>query len=253
MGGREEVKLLGTWYSPVVLRAKIALHLKSVDYGYVEEDLFGSKSELLLNSNPVHKKVPVLIHNGKPVCESFNIVDLNTSMRRGNHLDRPFFLLILMIELSLASGLPSLMTSISTQIVSLSRGHWFPALRAAEITKSEATKAKGMEEVEEGLLRLEDVFVAISKGKSFFGGEEIGFIDICLGSFLVLLKAKEKLNGEKLLDESKTPFLCKWADIYLSDEMVKNVVPEIDKVAVIWDYDHHCKLRLITWPARPLW
>ena len=74
MGEREEVKLLGTWYSPVVIRAKIALRLKSVDYDYVEEDLFGSKSELLLKSNPVYKKVPVLIHNSKPVCESLNIV-----------------------------------------------------------------------------------------------------------------------------------------------------------------------------------
>ena len=69
------MKLLGTWYSPVVARAKIALRLKSVDYDYFEEDLFGSKSELLLKSNPVHNKVPVLIHNNKPILESLNIVE----------------------------------------------------------------------------------------------------------------------------------------------------------------------------------
>lgn len=108
---------------------------------------------------------------------------------------------------------------------------WFPALKAAAITKSEDVKAKSMEEVEEGLFRLEEAFVAISKGKPFFGGETIGFMDICLGSFLVLLKAREKLKGEKLLDESKTPSLCKWADEFLSHDTVKNVVPEIDKVA----------------------
>ncbi|XP_010470210.1 PREDICTED: glutathione S-transferase U15-like [Camelina sativa] len=217
MGERDEVKLLGTWYSPVVLRAKIALHLKSVDYDYVEEDLFGSKSELLLKSNPVYQKVPVLIHNGKPVCESLNIVEY--------------------IDETWKSSGPSILPS-HPHDRALARfwsafvdDKWFPAFIAATITKSEDTKAKGMEEVEEGLLRLEDVFVAISKGKPFFGGEAIGLIDICLGSFLVLLKAKEKLNGEKFLDESKTPFLCKWADIFLSDEMVKNVVPEIDKVA----------------------
>ncbi|ESQ29541.1 hypothetical protein EUTSA_v10023760mg [Eutrema salsugineum] len=108
---------------------------------------------------------------------------------------------------------------------------WFPALRAAAITKSEDAKAKGMEEVEEGLLRLEEAFVALSKGKPFFGGEDIGLMDICFGSFLVLLKAREKLKGEKLLDESKTPSLCKWADEYLSDDTVKNVVPNVDKIA----------------------
>jgi len=74
MGEKEEVKLLGVWYSPYAIRPKIALRLKSVDYDYVEENLFGSKSELLLKSNPVHKKVPVLLHNNKPIVESLNIV-----------------------------------------------------------------------------------------------------------------------------------------------------------------------------------
>lgn len=37
------------------------------------ENLFGGKSELLLKSNP-HQKVPVLLHDGKPICESTIIV-----------------------------------------------------------------------------------------------------------------------------------------------------------------------------------
>jgi glutathione S-transferase len=73
-GGRNgELKLLGMWASPFVTRANLALRIKGLSYENVEEDL-GNKSELLLSSNPVHKTVPVLIHNGKPICESSVIV-----------------------------------------------------------------------------------------------------------------------------------------------------------------------------------
>uniref|UniRef100_A0ACD5UWZ2 Uncharacterized protein n=1 Tax=Avena sativa TaxID=4498 RepID=A0ACD5UWZ2_AVESA len=74
MAGGDELKLLGSWLSPFATRVKLALALKGLSYTEVEEDLFCSKSELLLRSNPVHKKVPVLIHNGAAVCESVIIM-----------------------------------------------------------------------------------------------------------------------------------------------------------------------------------
>jgi len=66
-----------------VIRARIALNLKGLSYGYTEESLY-DKSDLLVRSNPVHKKVPVLIHNGKSVCESQNIVSYVDEVFPGN-------------------------------------------------------------------------------------------------------------------------------------------------------------------------
>ncbi|XP_047957694.1 glutathione S-transferase U17-like isoform X2 [Salvia hispanica] len=72
--GSNQVQLLGAWPSPYVLRCRIALNIKSTNYQFLEET-FGSKSDLLLKSNPVHKKIPVLIHAGRPICESLIIVE----------------------------------------------------------------------------------------------------------------------------------------------------------------------------------
>ena len=67
------MKLLDFWPSMFGMRVRIALAEKGVAYEYMEQDL-RNKSPLLLQMNPVYKKIPVLVHNGRPICESSIIV-----------------------------------------------------------------------------------------------------------------------------------------------------------------------------------
>ncbi|XP_018683956.2 glutathione S-transferase U18-like [Musa acuminata AAA Group] len=69
-GGSEAHRGVG---DPVRGEVGIALGLKGVESELLQDEL-GKKSELLLRSNPVSKKIPVLLHRGRPACESMVIV-----------------------------------------------------------------------------------------------------------------------------------------------------------------------------------
>ncbi|XP_051135258.1 probable glutathione S-transferase parA [Andrographis paniculata] len=73
MAEDDELIVLDFWSSPFGARVRIALREKGLEFESIEQDLV-NKSSLLLEMNPVNKQLPVLIRNGKPICESTIIV-----------------------------------------------------------------------------------------------------------------------------------------------------------------------------------
>lgn len=211
MAGAEDLKLLGMWASPFVLRVKLALSLKGLSYEYVEEDL-RNKSELLLKSNPVHNKVPVLIHNGKAVCESSVIVQ---------YIDEAFA----GAGLSLLPSDPyerALARFWAAYIDDKLLAAWTKTSRA----KTEEERAEGKEQSAVAVENLEGALREFSKGKPFFGGDSAGYLDVMLGGLLGWVRASEELYGIKSFDPAKAPLLAAWADSFGALEEVESVMPD---------------------------
>jgi glutathione S-transferase len=77
---------------------------------------------------------------------------------------------------------------------------------------------------------LEEAFEKCSKGKSFFGGDNIGYLDISVGSYLGWIKAVEKIVGIRFLNEEKVPGLAAWSERFCAHDAVKEIMPDSDKL-----------------------
>ncbi|XP_042456986.1 probable glutathione S-transferase GSTU6 [Zingiber officinale] len=213
----EDVKVLGLSLSPFVIRVRIALRLKRVEYELVEVRITEPKSEILVKSNPVYKKIPVLLHRGKPICESAVIVQYideewtdgggSSSILPADPFDRAiarFWAAYIDIKL--------------------------PApVRALRFETEAAKEVELAEQIRQALGLLEEAFVECGKGKGFFGGDAVGYVDIALGSYLGWMMALEKAKSVKLLDAEKLPRLAGWAERFLAEESVKGLVPDADE------------------------
>ncbi|KAJ9549121.1 hypothetical protein OSB04_021664 [Centaurea solstitialis] len=206
MAKNGDIRLLGTPASPYVNRVQFVCNLKSIDYEYVAENL-ACKSELLLISNPVHKKVPVLLHaNESPICESLVIIE---------YLDeiKPDVYRILLQILS------------SEQIIDFG-----PIILITRITQGKEGKEAIKEQIIEGSIVLEEALVKTCNGKAYFGGDNVGYLDVVLGCFLSWTYFVEKENEFKIFDEVRTPRLVDWATRIWSHEAFKGAIPDNETI-----------------------
>ncbi|CAD6211728.1 unnamed protein product [Miscanthus lutarioriparius] len=189
MSEAEAVRVIGLWASPFVIRVLIALKLKGVKYELVEE-VVGKKSELLLRSNLVHKKIPVLLHHGKPIS---GVSHHRPVHRRGLVLRR--------------AGLPPRrpLHPCGPAVLGTSEtNHALPGwltltqlLRRSAYSRERMTGAKrpsGGAAVRRPAA-LGGGFREAQPGKHYFGGDSVGYLDIALVSYVGWVKAVEKIAG----------------------------------------------------------
>ncbi|XP_050377295.1 glutathione transferase GST 23-like [Argentina anserina] len=204
----EKVQLLGHWASPFALRVEWTLKLKEIEYEYVQEDL-PNKSHLLLKYNPVYKKIPVLVHGGKPIAESLVILEYLDENWKHNPIlpEDPY-------ERAQARFWARFVEE-----------KFIPAMMSAFSKKGEE-KEKAAKEARENLKILESGLGE----KQFFGGESIGFVDIAAGWIGVWARMVEEIAEVTLIDIETMPLLDAWFRRVLDVPIIKECLPPQDKV-----------------------
>ncbi|KAH7330944.1 hypothetical protein KP509_20G009300 [Ceratopteris richardii] len=207
----QTLKLLSAWPSMFCMRVLIALKLKRLDYEYQEEDLL-NKSQFLLSSNPVHKKVPVLIHNDKPLCESLIIVQYIDEVWPSPPTRSPI--------------VPA--DPYDRAIARFWADYVDNKFHEAAARLMRSPEGELQEQAKKDMLGCLAVFDELLRDLSlkgpFFGGQHIGLVDIALAPYLCWLHAFETIGAFKLLDEGRCPHLCKWANDVLENPCVKEAL-----------------------------
>ncbi|XP_047336948.1 probable glutathione S-transferase [Impatiens glandulifera] len=194
----QKVVLLDLMASPFGALVRIGFAEKGVEYERMEEDL-SNKSTLLLEMNPIHQKIPVLIHNGKPICESSVILEYIDEVWSGNsHLfpSDPY-----------------------------ERAHtrfWIDYIGQNIYNKASAfayktTSVEMQEAAKKELVKCYKVLEEELGNKPYFGRESFNAIDITLIPFYTWFHSLEKL-GLKIREEC--PKIVEWSERCMKRETV---------------------------------
>ncbi|KAJ0514640.1 putative glutathione transferase [Helianthus annuus] len=204
----EQLILLDFWASMFGMRVRIALAEKGIPYEYREEDL-RNKSQLLLDMNPVHKKIPVLIHNGKPICESSIIVQYIDEV--WSH-KAPLFP---------SDPLHKARARFWADFIDKKLYQTGRNLYTAKGEEHEASRNEFLE-----CLKLLEGELG---DKPYFGGETFGYVDVSLIPFYSWFQAYETFGNFNF--EHEYPKLFAWVKRCIQNkESVSKTLPESPKV-----------------------
>ncbi|RVW58253.1 putative glutathione S-transferase parC [Vitis vinifera] len=203
----DEIILLDFWPSMFGMRVRVALAEKGLKYEYRQEDL-RNKSPLLLEMNPVHKKIPVLIHNGKPICESLIIVQYIDEVWKDKSP-------LLPSDPYQRAQARFWADYVDKKLYELGGKIWSTKGEEQETGKKEFIECLKLLEGELG-------------EKPYFGGEKIGFVDVALVTFSCWFYAYETFGNFSI--EAECPKLVAWTKRCMEKESVSSSLEDPHKV-----------------------
>ncbi|KAH6780824.1 glutathione S-transferase TAU 20 [Perilla frutescens var. hirtella] len=215
-GKSDEWILVNFWPSMFGGRVRIALAEKGIEYESREEN-FAKKSQLLLEMNPVYKKIPVVIHNGKPICESWNIVE---------YIDE------------VCQYAPFLFPSHPYERAQARFWAHFidHKLHGAAIKTTWYKTKEELEEVEKEMMDCLKVVEEELGEKPYFGGETVGYVDVVLGGFCSWFSAYHELGSFSI--HQRFPKLMAWTQRCMERQSFSKSLPHPNKLR---DYVLHIR------------
>ncbi|KAJ4831666.1 hypothetical protein Tsubulata_020877 [Turnera subulata] len=208
---KEELVLLDFGLSPFCMRVKIALAEKGLAYEVrAEHDLFGGKSELLIKSNPTFKKVPVLLHNGKALCESTVIL---------SYIDETWPTPPLLPPCAYARAQARFLADYVDKKL-------FQATYNITMRKDQDA-----ETLKKDLLQVLKVLEEALGEKNFFGGDTFGYADIATIPFALWYFTTDKLENFKC--NSECPKLSSWVERCMQRKSVTKAIPDQETLSAL--------------------
>ncbi|KAL0665078.1 hypothetical protein Bca4012_101916 [Brassica carinata] len=199
---KSKVILHGMWASTYSKRVEIALKLKGISYEYVEEDL-KNKTETLIQLNPVHKKIPLLVHDGKPVAESQVILD---------YIDETW--------MSSPRFYPE---------DPYERAQVFDVMARVLYQKGEAA-TRSVEVARERFEVLEEGLKKHFPNKIIRGNDDVGLLDIIIIASFGVHKVFHEAIGVEIIDPVNTPTLYNWIEQLQQLPVIKEVEVPHDRL-----------------------
>ncbi|KAK4484635.1 hypothetical protein RD792_007224 [Penstemon davidsonii] len=203
----DEVILLDVYYSMFGMRVRVALAEKGIEHEYREDNL-ANKSQLLLEMNPIHKKIPVLIHNKKPICESLIIVQYIDEVWKDKS--------------------PLLPSDPYQRAQARFWGDFIDKKVYESGNKIWTTKGEEKETGKKDFIENIKLLEGVLGDKPYFGGEEFGYVDVALITFYSWFYAYETIAEFSI--EQHCPKLIEWVKRCMERESVSKSLADPHKI-----------------------